>query len=49
MRHLGCLLMARIDGKSPVEYLTDEGVKQKVRDLARQILVERPRTVGEVF
>ena len=49
MQHLGCLLLARIDGKSPVEYLTDEGVRQSVRDLARSIIVDCPRRVGDVF
>lgn len=40
MRHLGALLLARIDGKSPVEYIRDDQTKQQVRGLARQILLE---------
>jgi len=32
------LLLARVDGKSPVEYLTDEGDKQKVRRVAAHLL-----------
>ncbi len=31
---LPALLLARVDGKSPVEYLTDEARKQGVRDFA---------------
>ncbi len=30
---LPCLMLARVDGKSPVEYLNDEG-RQRVRELA---------------
>lgn len=32
------LLLARIDGKSPVEYITDAAQKQRVRDFARRHL-----------
>jgi aminoglycoside phosphotransferase (APT) family kinase protein len=35
---LGCLLMARVDGMSPAEYLTDEGERTAVRALGRSIL-----------
>ena len=38
MGHLGCLLLARVDGKSPVEYITAEAAKERVRSLAREIL-----------
>ncbi len=34
------LLLARVDGKSPVEYLTDDGDKCKVRAVAAQLLRE---------
>lgn len=37
-RLLPGLLLARVDGKSPVEYLTDEGDKQKVRRVAARLL-----------
>ncbi len=36
---LGCLLLARIDGKSPAEYLTAEADREAVRLLARDILL----------
>jgi 5-methylthioribose kinase len=38
VRELGCLLLARIDGKSPVEYLTGEAERERVRGLAIGVL-----------
>ncbi len=49
IQHLGCLLLARIDGKSPVEYLKEEGLKETIRDAARRLIVRPPETVAEVF
>ena len=46
---LGCLMLARIDGKSPVEYITDEPTKETVRRVSRFILQEEPATVDDVF
>lgn len=40
----GCLL-ARVDGKSPVEYLTTQGQKETVRFLARMLFELSPDTV----
>lgn len=37
MEHLGGLLLARIDGKSPVEYL-DEPTRNRIRPIARDLL-----------
>lgn len=48
-RHLGCLLLARIDGKSPAEYIQDETVRRKVRDFARRLILAPPAKVAEVF
>ncbi len=42
------LFLARVDGKSPVEYLTDEGDKNKVRRCARTLLAQPVNTLGEV-
>lgn len=42
VRHLGCLLLARVDGKSPAEYITEESLKQAVRATAQRIILERP-------
>lgn len=42
------LLLARVDGKSPVEYLTDENDKNRVRRAARALLVDPVRTLEDV-
>ena len=41
-------MLARIDGKSPAEYIQDELTKERVRKAATQLLVERPRTLDGV-
>ena len=41
------LLLARIDGKSPVEYVTAEPQKERVRSVARALLVSPPATLAE--
>lgn len=38
----GGLMLARIDGKSPVEYITDPAMQERVRRASRRILAERP-------
>lgn len=43
VRHLGGLMLARMDGKSPVEYIRDEGIKSRVRRTAKHLLAKRPR------
>lgn len=45
---LPCLLLARIDGKSPVEYLDDAG-KAAVRSLARPLIARAPVSVGDLL
>ena len=40
---LACLLLARIDGKSPVEYITQEPKRQAVRRYARALLLDDGR------
>lgn len=42
------LLLGRIDGKSPVEYLTERRDKEKVRRVARALLGEPPKTLDVV-
>ncbi len=42
------LFLARVDGKSPVEYLTDEGDKNKVRHCARKLLMEPVSTLDKI-
>jgi 5-methylthioribose kinase len=46
-RHLGALMLARVDGKSPVEYIRDEPTKERVRQTARRILLEPPAKLEE--
>ncbi len=42
------LLLARVDGKSPVEYLTEETQKARVRRVARALLASPPARLAEV-
>jgi tRNA A-37 threonylcarbamoyl transferase component Bud32 len=43
LAHVGCLLLARVDGKSPVEYLSPQG-RDRVRELGRLLLHEPPES-----
>ena len=45
---LGCLLAARVDGKSPAEYLTTDALRRRVRRLADAVLLEEPTTLRGV-
>ena len=47
-RLLGGLLLARVDGKSPVEYVTAEPDKDRVRRVARALLARPPARLDEV-
>jgi len=47
-RLLLMLLLARIDGKSPVEYLTRSAPKKWVRRFTRQALLKNSKTLSEV-
>lgn len=49
IEHLGALLLARIDGKSPAEYIQDPELKSIIRGHARQMIRTPPKTIGEVF
>ena len=42
------LMAARIDGKSPVEYVTDEGQKNLVRGVTETLLLQPPADLVEV-
>ncbi len=42
------LFLARVDGKSPVEYITDEDDKEKVRRCARVLLRDPPSRLNTV-
>ncbi len=45
---LAGLFLARIDGKSPVEYITDERDKRMVRETARPLVARPPAKLAEV-
>ncbi len=47
-RLLPGLFLARVDGKSPVEYLTDEGDMEKVRRVAARLLIRPTARLAEV-
>jgi hypothetical protein len=47
-RLLPGLFLARVDGKSPVEYLTDEGDMEKVRRVAARLLNRPAARLAEV-
>jgi hypothetical protein len=45
---LPALLLARVDGKSPVEYITTDPVRDLVRRAAIPLLLEPPQTLEAV-
>jgi 5-methylthioribose kinase len=49
LEHLGGLLLARVDGKSPVEYLEAEDEKSRVRAYAVSMLLETPKDMEELW
>lgn len=49
IKHLGACLLARIDGTSPVEYITDEAQRDHVRRLGRHLLLEQVTHWPEVL
>lgn len=48
MRHLGFLMLARVDGKSPVEYLRTDVERNAVREFALDLIRDPPASAGEV-
>jgi tRNA A-37 threonylcarbamoyl transferase component Bud32 len=49
VKQLGCLMLARIDGKSPAEYIDSPGTKELVRGTARTILLEKICQLSQVM
>ena len=49
VKDLGCLMLARIDGKSPVEYITDDKAKDIVRRISQDILLGDYNKLTQVF
>jgi aminoglycoside phosphotransferase (APT) family kinase protein len=47
-RLLPALLLGRIDGKSPVEYITDERGKSRVREVATGLIASPVATLAEI-
>jgi 5-methylthioribose kinase len=48
VRHIGALMLARIDGKSPVEYIRDDEIKERARHVAKRILIEEPQDLKQI-
>jgi aminoglycoside phosphotransferase (APT) family kinase protein len=48
LEHLPALLLARVDGKSPVEYL-DESARERARGLALNLMQHPAGSITEVF
>ncbi len=48
-RHLAFLMLARVDGKSPVEYLRTDAVRDAVRQLALCLIEQSPSSLREVL
>jgi 5-methylthioribose kinase len=46
--HVGCLMVARVDGKSPVEYLTADG-KAAARAFGSRLLLEPPGSLADAL
>lgn len=49
VEHLGALLLARVDGKSPAEYIQVPELKAQVRKFARRLIQNPPGGVHAVF
>jgi 5-methylthioribose kinase len=47
--HLGVCLLARVDGTSPVDYLTEDRQRDAARRLGRRLLCERPAVWEDVL
>jgi hypothetical protein len=42
------LFLARVDGKSPVEYITEDAQRDAVRRVARHLLLDPPSRLADV-
>ena len=49
IKQIGCLMLARIDGKSPVEYIVRDDTKRLVRRLSKYLLLETHDSISEVI
>lgn len=49
VKEIGCLMLARIDGKSPVEYINDEKTKNMVRSTSKSIILGSQSSLDDVI
>src|SRR5262249_47736424 len=49
IQHLAVCLLVRVDGTSPVDYLTEEPKREAVRRLAGRIIQEKPTAWEDVL
>ncbi len=49
VRHLGGLLLARVDGKSPAEYIRQEQLRQRIRAAARGLMLNPPASLMDAI
>ena len=49
IKQIGCLMLSRIDGKSPVEYINNQPMKAFVRRLSKRLLVENLEFIAEMI
>ena len=49
IQHVAACVLARIDGKSPVDYLVRDGDRERARRFGEGILLEPPDTMADVF
>lgn len=49
LAHTGGLMLARIDGKSPAEYIRDASMKDTIRRFARSLICDPPPTVRRML
>jgi 5-methylthioribose kinase len=49
IEHLGGLMLARVDGKSPAEYIREPELKDTIRNFARALITDPPAQVHAVF
>ncbi len=49
IRQLGCTLLARIDGKSKVEYINDEPTRDLVRSMSRDVLQQQWSSIEDIL
>jgi tRNA A-37 threonylcarbamoyl transferase component Bud32 len=48
LKEVGCLMLSRVEGKSPAEYL-DDGQRDTARALGRRLLLDPPSELGPVL